>query len=100
MSEAWIGLIGSVIVGLLSLVGVIYSSKSSQRVMLEQLKAHSDTSDAKLEKAQAITDTKLETLTNEVRKHNNFAEKIPVMEEKIRVANNRIKDLEEAQKGA
>lgn len=100
MSEAWIGLIGSVIVGLLSLVGVIYSSKSSQRVMLEQLKAHSDTSDAKLEKAQAVTDTKLEALTNEVRKHNNFAEKIPVMEEKIRVANNRIKDLEEAQKGA
>lgn len=100
MSEAWIGFIGSVIVGLLSLVGVIYSSKSSQRVMLEQLKAHSDTSDAKLEKAQAVTDTKLETLTNEVRKHNNFAEKIPVMEEKIRVANNRIKDLEEAQKGA
>lgn len=100
MSEAWIGLIGSVIVGLLSLVGVIYSSKSSQRVMLEQLKAHSDASDAKLEKAQAVTDTKLEALTNEVRKHNNFAEKIPVMEEKIRVANNRIKDLEEAQKGA
>ena len=53
--------------------------------MLEQLKAHSDSSDAKLEKAQAVTDTKLQTLTDEVRKHNNFAEKIPVIEEKIRV---------------
>lgn len=99
MSEAWIGLIGSVIVGLLSLVGVIYSSKSSQRVMLEQLKAHSDSSDAKLEKAQAVTDTKLETLTNEVRKHNNFAEKIPVLEEKIKVANKRIDDLEHNKAG-
>lgn len=88
MSEAWIGLIGSVIVGLLSLIGVIYSSKSSQRVMLEQLKAHSDSSDAKLEKAQAVTDTKLQTLTDEVRKHNNFAEKIPVIEEKIRALEN------------
>lgn len=85
MTEAWIGLIGSIIVGLMSLFGVIYSSKSSQRVMLEQLKAHSDQSDAKLEKAQAVTDTKLQALTDEVRKHNNFAEKIPVIEEKIRV---------------
>ena len=85
MTEAWIGLIGSIIVGLMSLVGVIYSSKSSQRVMLEQLKAHSDQSDSKLEKAQAVTDTKLQALTDEVRKHNNFAEKIPVIEEKIRV---------------
>ena len=88
MTEAWIGLIGSIIVGLMSLVGVIYSSKSSQRVMLEQLKAHSDQSDAKLEKAQAVTDTKLQALTDEVRKHNNFAEKIPVIEEKIRVLEN------------
>lgn len=99
MSEAWIGLIGSIIVGLLSLVGVIYSSKSSQRVMLEQLKAHSDQSDAKLEKAQAVTDTKLQTLTDEVRKHNNFAEKIPVIEEKIKVANKRIDDLEHNKAG-
>lgn len=99
MSEAWIGLIGSIIVGLLSLVGVIYSSKSSQRVMLEQLKAHSDQSDAKLEKAQAVTDTKLQTLTDEVRKHNGFAEKIPVLEEKIKVANKRIDDLEHNKAG-
>lgn len=94
MSEAWFGLIGSIIVGLLSLVGVIYNGKSTRDVMMEQLKAHSDQSDAKLEKAQAVTDTKLETLTAEVRKHNNFAEKIPVLEEKVKVANKRIDDLE------
>lgn len=94
MSEAWIGLIGSIIVAGISLIGVIYTGKSNQRVMLEQLKAHSDSSDAKLEKAQAVTDTKLENLTAEVRKHNGFAEKIPVIEEKIKVANKRIDDLE------
>ena len=48
----------------------------------------------KLETAQAVTDTKLEELTREVRKHNNFAERMPVLEEKITVANHRIDDLE------
>lgn len=45
-------------------------------------------------KSQAITDVKIEELTREVRKHNSFAEKIPVIEEQIRVANHRIDDLE------
>ena len=48
----------------------------------------------KLETAQAVTDTKIEELTREVRKHNNFAERVPVMEEQIKVANHRIEDLE------
>ena len=52
----------------------------------------------KLETAQAVTDTKLEELTREVRKHNNFAERMPVLEEKIIVANHRIDDLEEKTK--
>lgn len=94
MSEAWIGLLGSVLVGLLSLAGVIHNGKATRDVMLEQLKAHSDASDAKLRQAQAVTDTKLETLTAEVCKHNSFAERIPVIEEKLRVANHRIDDLE------
>ena len=38
--------------------------------------------------------TKLEELTREVRKHNNFAERMPVLEEKVKVANKRIEDLE------
>ena len=50
-------------------------------------------------KAQAVTDTKLEELTREVRAHNNFAQRVPVMEEQIKVVNHRIADLEQ-QKGA
>ena len=94
MSEAWIGLIGSIIVGLLSLVGVIYNGKSTRDVMMEQLIAHSDQSDAKLEKAQAVTDTKLETLTAEVRKHNNFAERMPVVEQEIKDINKTVDKLQ------
>ena len=46
-------------------------------------------------KSQAVTDTKLEELTREVREHNNFAQRVPVLEEKMKVANHRIDDLEE-----
>ena len=49
-------------------------------------------------KAQAVTDTKLEELTREVREHNNFARRVPVVEEQIKVINHRIEDLEEAAK--
>lgn len=45
-------------------------------------------------KSQAVTGVKIEELTREVRKHNSFAEKIPVIEEQIKVANHRIDDLE------
>ena len=45
-------------------------------------------------KAQAVTDTKLDELTREVREHNNFARRMPVVEEQIRVINHRIEDLE------
>lgn len=45
-------------------------------------------------KAMAVVETKLVMLTEEVRKHNNFASRIPVIEEQIKVANHRIDDLE------
>lgn len=46
-------------------------------------------------KSQAVMNTKLEELTREVREHNNFAQRVPVLEEKVKVANNRIADLED-----
>lgn len=49
-------------------------------------------------KVQAVSETKIEELTREVREHNNFARRLPVVEEQIKVINHRISDLEEAQK--
>ena len=49
-------------------------------------------------KSQAVTETKLEELTREVRAHNNFAQRIPVLEEKMKVAAHRIADLEEKER--
>ena len=49
-------------------------------------------------KSQAVTETKLDELTREVREHNNFARRMPVVEEQIKVINHRIEDLEDANK--
>ena len=45
-------------------------------------------------RSQAVTDTKLEELTREVREHNNFARRVPILEEQMKVSNHRIADLE------
>lgn len=50
-----------------------------------------------LKVAQAVTDTKLDTLAEEVKKHNNFATRVPVIEEQIKVINHRIEDLEKGE---
>lgn len=71
----------------LSLVGVMVTNYFNNKSL-------SDKVTHQLEVAQAVTDTKIEELTREVRTHNNFAQRIPVMEEKIAVANQRIDDLE------
>ena len=49
-------------------------------------------------KSQAVMDTKLDELTSEVREHNNFAKRMPVVEEQIKVINHRIEDLEQYHK--
>lgn len=50
-------------------------------------------------KTQAVTEEKLEELTREVREHNNFARRMPVVEEQIKVINHRLQDLEQDMKG-
>ena len=45
-------------------------------------------------RSQAVTDTKLEELTREVREHNNFARRVPILEEQMKAANHRLADLE------
>jgi hypothetical protein len=50
------------------------------------------------QKSQAVTETKIEELTREVREHNNFAKRVPIIEEQMKVVNHRIGDLEKADK--
>ena len=84
MQSAIISGAASIIVGILALIGVIITNNKANRDVKQSLNI-----------AQAVTDTKIEALTREVRLHNSFAEKIPVMQEQIRVVNHRINDLEQ-----
>ena len=77
----------ALITGGLSLIGVIASSKAQDRK-----------TDQNIQTAMAVTDTRLAELTREVREQNNFARRMPVVEEQIKVINHRIEDLEEIHK--
>ena len=98
---ALIALAGVVVTAAASIIANVLISKHSQDVMTERIKHQSEIDDAKLDaklsQHQAVTDVKLEELTREVREHNNFARRMPVVEEQIKVANHRIDDLEKFQ---
>ena len=79
----------ALITGSLSLMGVIISARSSSKKTEQSIQT-----------SMAVTDTKLDELTREVRTHNHFAQRMPVVEEQIKVINHRIEDLEQYHKGA
>ena len=72
----WESVLAALVTGVLTLVGVLVSNS----------------------RAQAVTETRLEELTREVREHNGFARRMPVVEEQIKVMNHRISDLENNRK--
>ena len=80
MSEA---IAVALITGCLSLAGVIISNKKTTTEITHKLETH-----------QAVTDTKVEELTREVRLHNGFAQRMPVVEEQIKMLSHRVGDLE------
>lgn len=84
MSEA---VIAAAVTGVLSLLGTVLTVWAANQKTNETLKI-----------SQAVTDTKIDELTREVREHNNFARRMPVVEEQIRVINHRIRDLESEEK--
>ena len=95
MTEA---VVVAMITGACAIIAQLLISKASAKDLFSKLDKQSELADqqldAKIQKWQAVTDTKIEELTREVRKHNNFAERVPVLEEKISVANQKIASLE------
>lgn len=75
--------ISAIVTGVLTLVGVCVTNFAQYHRVEESLS-----------RAQAVTETKLTELTREVREHNNFAQRVPVLEEKIAAYNHRIENLE------
>ena len=83
MSEA---ILVALITGSLSLVGVVATCLATARKNENAIRI-----------CQAVTDTKIEELTREVRQHNGFARRMPVVEEQIKVINHRLTDLERSE---
>lgn len=81
--SALIGAGASVIVGVLTLVGVLATNKKTNAQ-----------NEKKIEISQAVTCEKIDELTREVREHNHFAKRMPVVEEQIKVINHRLNNLE------
>lgn len=91
MSDA---IIVAIVSGGLSLLGTLISSVAASW----RTDATAKRTDESIKTSQAVTDTKLEELTREVREHNGFARRMPVVEEQIKVINHRVEDLEEINK--
>jgi hypothetical protein len=81
LSEA---VLTALITGGLSVVGVVITNLAANRKMQYEIKQN-----------QAVTETKIEELTREVREHNNFAHRVPILETKVKVADHRLDDIEE-----
>lgn len=80
-------IIVALVTGSLTFAGVIVSNFSSNKKLVNDVKLETT-------KSQAVTETKIDALTREVREHNNFAKRMPVVEEKISSIEKRLSDLE------
>jgi peptidoglycan hydrolase CwlO-like protein len=91
-------IIVAIITGVFAVIGEIIISARTTKELYAKLDKQSELQDAKLdaklERYIAKTDAKLESLTEEVRKHNNFAQEIPVMKEQIKTVTHRIEEKE------
>lgn len=79
-----------------SILGQLLISRKNSAETFARLDKQSELADARLEKAQAVTDAKIDELTREVREHNNFARRVPVLEEQVKGVTRRLDDLERA----
>ena len=87
MVEALIAAGAAIVVGVFSLIGAMITNSRSNDKMQNEMKT-----------AQAVTDERIDELTREVRLHNDFARRVPVIEEQVKVVNHRLSDLEEYHK--
>ena len=96
-TEVWVALIGAAA----TIVTVIMQNRKNHQKVMDELKLQqqeslhqqqlaSERADAKMSEALAVMEQKIEELTRETRRHNNFAEKIPVLEERIKTINHRL----------
>lgn len=90
----WLGFAGTLITALGSLIAVIVTNRANNDKMMHQLELQQVNIKAELKEAQAVTDTKITELTREVREHNNFAKRVPIVETELKDVERRVGNLE------
>ena len=98
MSAAWAAVIAAAITAVLGFFGNVALSKGQREKLSEEWKKNAEIADTKIaaeiEKDRAVTNTKIDELTREVREHNNFVHRVPLLESKMEAAEHRIDMLE------
>lgn len=94
MTEALVTAGGLVLVAVINIITVALSNSKQMVKMTAEIEKSQSTTNAAFDKAQAITETKLEALTSEVREHNNFARRMPVLEKEIEYIKRRMDEYE------
>ena len=82
----WAAVVGTAITAVSSVIAVVITNRASNREITHKLETH-----------QAVTDTKLQTLTDEVRSHNEFARRMPVVEEQVSTLRHEVDELKRGQ---
>lgn len=95
MSEA---ILVAIVTGAFALAGTLYTAKKTNDKLVAELAKNSELSDAKLKGEINVMTQRLDDLTREVREHNGFAKKIPVLEERISDCHHRISELRDDRK--
>ena len=80
----WQGVVAAVIAGIFAVISNLIISRRSSKDMYSEL-----------DKTQAVTNTKIDELTREVREHNNFAKRVPVLEKQVESLEKRVERLEQ-----
>lgn len=88
------GIIIAIITGVLSLVGVIFTSVSNRKKISQDFQRNAELADARLDSQIQVINAHLENLGEEVRKHNSFGSRIPVLEEKVSNLEKRVAQIE------
>lgn len=83
MNPALITFLSTLAVAIISLIGTVITANANGNKMQHELEKSNNKIQAELDKHNAVQDTKLDELTREVRQHNDFAVKIPVLEQRV-----------------
>ena len=94
MSEVWAAVLSAAITAVLGFFGVLVANHGQSKKLSLEWQKNAEMADqrieAKIEKYTAVTDTKIEELSREIREHNQFAKRVPILETKMEMVERKV----------